>query len=38
MSKLLQTLDLMVQDDHLNPFAFVEVDIEKVYIQQLLQV
>jgi integrator complex subunit 1 len=38
MSKLLQTLDRMVQDDHLNPFAFVEVDIDKVYIQQLLQV
>jgi integrator complex subunit 1 len=35
MSKLLQTLDRMVQD---NPFAFVEVDIDKVYIQQLLQV
>lgn len=38
MSKLLQTLDRMVQDDHLNLFAFVEVDIDKVYIQQLLQV
>ncbi len=38
MSKLLQTLDRMVQDDHLNLFAFVEVDIDKVYILQLLQV
>ncbi|XP_045031439.1 integrator complex subunit 1 [Daphnia magna] len=35
MSKLLQTLDRMV---HENPFAFVEVDMDKVYIQQLLQI
>lgn len=35
MTKLLQTLDRMV---HENPFAFVEVDMDKVYIQQLLQV
>ena len=35
MSKLLQTLDRMVRE---NPFAFVEVDMDKVYIQQLLQV
>ena len=35
MSKLLQALDRMVQT---NPFAFVEVDIDKVYMKRLLQV
>lgn len=35
MSKLLQSLDRMVQD---NAFAFVEVDMDKAYMQQLLQV
>lgn len=35
ISKLLQALDRMVQA---NPFAFVEVDMDKVYMQQLLQV
>lgn len=35
MTKLLQALDRMVQA---NPFAFVEVDMDKVYVQQLLQV
>ena len=35
MTKLLQALDRMVQE---NAFAFVEVDMDKVYIQQLLQV
>lgn len=34
MSKLLQALDRMVQD---NAFAFVEVDMDKTYMQQLLQ-
>ena len=35
MSKLLQALDRMVQA---NAFAFVEVEMDKTYIQQLLQV
>ena len=35
MSKLLQALDRMLQA---NPFAFVEVDMDKIYMQQLLQV
>lgn len=35
MSKLLQALDRMIQD---NAFAFVEVDMDKSYMQQLLQV
>ena len=35
ISKLLQALDRMAQA---NPFAFVEVDMDKVYMQQLLQV
>jgi len=35
MSKLLQALDRMVQS---NPFAFVEVDIDKVYMKRLLEV
>lgn len=35
MTKLLQALDRMVQQ---NAFAFIEVDMDKAYMQQLLQV
>lgn len=35
MTKLLHALDRMIQQ---NAFAFVEVDMDKVYLQQLLQV